>query len=91
MYRHLVEMDKIEIKVPLPWLLSVVKNLKKVSHNIREYENYFESLRDWNEAKGLSENRKYIESLEKNLSNIISNSVEFEVKLEEGSEKARSD
>jgi CRISPR/Cas system Type II protein with McrA/HNH and RuvC-like nuclease domain len=84
-------MDKIEIKVPLSWLLSVVKNLKKVSHNIREYENYLDSLRDWTEAKGLSENRKYIESLEKNLSNIISNNVEFEIKLKEGSEKAPSD
>ena len=81
MYRHLVEMDKIEIKIPLPWLLSVVKNLKKVSHNIREYENYLASLHDWNEAKGLSDNRKYIESLEKNLSNTISNSVEFEIKV----------
>lgn len=82
-------MDKIEIKIPLPWLLSVVKNLKKVSHNIREYENYLDSLRDWTEAKGLNDNRKYIESLEKNLTNIISNSVEFEVKLK--SEKATSD
>jgi len=82
-------MDKIEIKVPLSWLLSVVKNLKKVSHNIREYENYLDSLRDWTEAKGLSENRKYIESLEKNLSNIISNNVEFEIKLK--TEKAPSD
>ena len=84
MYRHLVEMDKIEIKIPLPWLLSVVKNLKKVSHNIREYENYLASLHDWNEAKGLSDNRKYIESLEQNLSNIISNSVEIVVKTDSG-------
>jgi len=89
MYRHLVEMDKIEIKIPLPWLLSVVKNLRKVSHNIREYENYLESLRDWEEARGLNYNRKYIESLEKNLSNLISNSVDFEVKLK--TEKAPSD
>lgn len=77
-------MDKIEIKISLPWLLSVVKNLKKVSHNIREYENYLESLRDWNEAKGLNLNRKYIESLEQNLSNIISNSVEIVVKTDSG-------
>jgi hypothetical protein len=77
-------MDKIEIKIPLPWLLSVVKNLKKVSHNIREYENYLASLHDWNEAKGLSDNRKYIESLEQNLSNIISNSVEIVVKTDSG-------
>ena len=82
-------MDKIEIKIPLPWLLSVVKNLRKVSHNIREYENYLESLRDWEEARGLNYNRKYIESLEKNLSNLISNSVDFEVKLK--TEKAPSD
>lgn len=82
-------MDKIEIKIPLPWLLSVVKNLKKVSHNIREYENYLDSLYDWNESKGLNDNRKYIESLEQNLNNLISNSVEIEVKLKSG--KAASD
>lgn len=76
-------MDKIEIKIPLPWLLSVVKNLKKVSHNIREYENYLDSLYDWNESKGLNDNRKYIESLEQNLNNLISNSVEIEVKLKD--------
>jgi hypothetical protein len=83
MYRHLVEMDKIEIKIPLPWLLSVVKNLKKVSHNIREFEGYLSNQCDWNEAMGLGENRKYIESLEQNLNNLISNNVEIEVKLKD--------
>lgn len=77
-------MDKIEIKIPLPWLLSVVKNLKKVSHNIREYEGCFSNQYDWNESMSLGENRKYIESLEQNLSNIISNSVEIVVKTDSG-------
>jgi hypothetical protein len=79
-------MDNLEIKIPLPWLLSVVKNLKKVSHNIREYENYLGSLRDWNEAKGLSDNRKYIDSLEQNLMKAINNNVEVEVKIKSGKE-----
>jgi hypothetical protein len=86
MYRHLVEMNKIEIKISLPWLISVVKNLKKVSHNIREFEGYLNNQRDWNEAMSLGENRKYIDSLEQNLSNIINNSVELEVKLKPGAE-----
>jgi len=82
-------MDNLEIKLPLSWLLGVVKNLKKVSHNIREYENYLDSLRDWNEAKGLSDNRKYIDSLEQNLKKVINDSVEVEVKLKSG--KAQTD
>ena len=86
MYRHLVEMDKIEIKISLPWLLSVVKSLKKVSHNIMGFEGYLNNQRDWNEAMILGENRKYIDSLEQNLSNIINNSVELEVKLKPGAE-----
>lgn len=76
-------MDNLEIKLPLSWLLSVVKNLKKVSHNIREYEGHLCNQCDWNEAMGLAENRKYIESLEQNLNNLISNSVEIEVKLKD--------
>jgi hypothetical protein len=76
-------MDKIEIKMPLPWLLSVMKNLKKVSHNIRQYEGYLSNQCDWNEAMGLGENRKYIESLEQNISNLIYNNIEVEVKLKD--------
>jgi hypothetical protein len=82
-------MDNLEIKIPLPWLLSVVKNLKKVSHNIREYENYLDSLRDWNEASGLRNNRTYIDSLEQNLMKAINNNVKVEVKIK--SEKEPSD
>ena len=79
-------MNKIEIKISLPWLISVVKNLKNVSHNIMEFEGYLNNQHDWNEAMSLGENRKYIDSLEQNLSNIINNSVELEVKLKTGAE-----
>ena len=80
MYRHLVDMDKIEIKIPLPWLLSVVKNLKKISHNIQQYESYLSNQYDWNEAMSLGDNRRYIESLEEKLNKIINNSIEIVVK-----------
>ena len=73
-------MDNLKIKIPLPWLLSVVKNLRKVSHNIRQYEGYLGNQYDWNEAMGLGENRKYIESLEDKLKKVINNSVEVVVK-----------
>jgi hypothetical protein len=73
-------MDNLEIKLSLPWLLSVVKNLRKVSHNIRLYEEYLGNQYDWNEAMGLSENRKYIESLEDKLKKVINDSVEIVVK-----------
>lgn len=76
MYRHLVEtMEKIEIKLPLPWLLSVIKNLKKVSHNIRQQENHLDNNCDWNEAMNLSLNRKYIDSLEQKLTEVINAEV----------------
>lgn len=73
-------MDNLEIKLSLPWLLSVVKNLRKVSHNIQQYEGYLNNQYDWNEAMGLAENRKYIESLEDKLKKVINNSVEVVVK-----------
>ncbi len=74
-------MKKIEIKLPLPWLLSVVKNLKKVSNNIRVFEGYLSNQYDWNEAMDLAINRKYVDELQEELSQIINNNVEVEVKV----------
>ena len=76
-------MEKIDIKIPLPWLLSVVKNLKKVSHNIRQYEICLGNNYDWNEALDLSLNRKYIDNLEQKLTEVINNSIEVKVKVKD--------
>lgn len=73
-------MEKIGIKLPLSWLLSVVENLKKVSHNIRQYEIYLGNNRDWDEAMGLSLNRKYVDNLEQNLTEAIKGSIEVKLK-----------
>lgn len=76
-------MDKIDIKIPLPWLLSVVKNLKKVSHNIQQHENHLDNNFDWDEAMNLSLNRKYIDSLEQKLTEVINDSIEVKVKVKD--------
>ena len=65
-------MDKNpEVKVQVSFLLSIMKNLKKVSHNISAFENYLGDMRDWNEAIKLRENRIYIDSLHNALNTII--------------------
>jgi hypothetical protein len=77
MYRHLIEMDKNpEVKVQVSFLLSIMKNLKKVSHNISAFENYLGDMRDWNEAMKLRENRIYIDSLHNALNTIVTTNSE---------------
>ena len=70
-------MDKNpEVKVQVSFLLSIMKNLKKVSHNISAFENYLGDMRDWNEAMKLRENRIYIDSLYNSLNTIVTTNSE---------------
>ena len=70
-------MDKNpEVKVQVSFLLSIMKNLKKVSHNISAFENYLGDMRDWNEAMKLRENRIYIDSLHNALNTIVTTNSE---------------
>ena len=61
--------SQINIKVSL--LLSIVKNLHKVSHNIEAFEDYLGNKNEWNEAMILRQNRFYIESLLRTLKQLI--------------------
>ena len=65
-------MDKNpEIKLKVSFVISIMKNLKKVSHNISAFENYLGDMSDWNEAMKLRENRIYIDSLHNALNTLV--------------------